>query len=210
MTDLAGSRPKGITVTIDGRAETASALAGDGQLSRLAGRHRADRTHARAGRRQSRGAGRRHAERSLLADALRGRSRRAGQNHQHQQSSCDHRRRDAGVIYRNAACQRPLTRLHDAAQARRSNQRRRSAHERCDRVVGADDGPPQTGHHARAGEGEPGTGLPASGARRIGSLSCGGIREGQKPVAQPGTDRRPSPARRLGKPRHVRHRRDSR
>ena len=76
-----------------GNGERAS---GDGQLSRPAGRHRADRTHARAGRRQSRGAGRRHAERSLLADAVRGRSRRAGQNHQHQQSSCDHRRRDAG------------------------------------------------------------------------------------------------------------------
>ena len=104
----AGSRPKRITVTIDGRAETANALLVTGNYPALARRHRADRTAPSRPTTTIRGAGRRHAERSLLADAVRGRSRRAGQNDQHQQSSGDHRRRDGAVIHRNAAGQCPL------------------------------------------------------------------------------------------------------
>ena len=209
MTDLAGSRPKGITVTIDGRAETASALLVTGNYHGLLG------VTARIGRTLA------PDDDNPAAPAVATLSDRYWQTRFAADPGVLGKTISINkvpvtivgvtpaVIYRNAACQRPPARLHDAAQARRSNQRRRSAHERCDRVVGAGDGPPQTRHHARAGEGEPGTGIPASGARRIGRLSCGGIRQGKKPVSQPGTDRRPSPARRLGKPRHVRRRRES-
>ena len=207
MTDLAGSRPEGITVTIDGRAETASALLVTGNYHGLLG------VTARIGRTLA------PEDDNPAAPAVATLSDRYWQTRF---------AADPGVLGKTISINKvpvtivgvtppsftgtqrvnaPPARLHDAAQARRSNQRRRSAHERCDRVVGADDGPPQTRHHARAGEGEPGTGLPASGARGIGRLSCGGIRKGTKPSRQPGTHRRAASARRLGKPRHVRHRR---
>jgi hypothetical protein len=128
MIDLAGSRPAGITVTIDGRAETASALLVTGNYHTLLG------ATTQIGRPMTREDDNPAAPAVATLSDRYWRTRFAadpgvlGKNHQHQQSSCNDRRRDRSLVYGNAACYGPASRSDNAAEARRSHQRRRSAH----------------------------------------------------------------------------------
>ena len=208
MTDLAGSRPTGITVTIDGRAETASALLVTGNYHGLLG------VTARIGRTLA------PDDDNPAAPAVATLSERFWQTRF---------AADPGVLGKTISINKvPVTivgvtpasftgtqlvnaRLQDFTMPLRLDDQISGDDPRMNdatawwvQVTGRlkpgitfaqvkGNLEPVFQHQARAG-------LEAF-------LAAASDKE-QKPVSQPGTDRRPSPARRLGKPRHVRHRRD--